>query len=87
MIAICPGATRTTMFNNVNTFLNMDPNFTKKFVKVVTGQSTEECGSNIVKAIEQGKNDSIWLLDNGNLELVKPPYYDWNKEEIYKAMD
>ncbi|XP_055912052.1 alcohol dehydrogenase-like [Eupeodes corollae] len=76
VMAICPGITMTGLWHEFdgNDTFPYSTQLSKKFFSA-EHQSAEECAVNFVKAMETGKNDSIWILDLGKLEEVKPKVY------------
>uniref|UniRef100_A0A0K8WA65 alcohol dehydrogenase n=1 Tax=Bactrocera latifrons TaxID=174628 RepID=A0A0K8WA65_BACLA len=72
-LAMCPGFTKTNITNNIHS------STTFKFCQEkaqryhnAKQQSAEECGKNMIKVIETGKNGGVYLLDLGNIEEI--PY-------------
>nr|BAD98169.1 alcohol dehydrogenase [Drosophila parabipectinata]BAD98189.1 alcohol dehydrogenase [Drosophila malerkotliana malerkotliana] len=68
-----PGITRTTLVHKFNSWLDVEPKVAEKLLEHPT-QTTQECATNFVKAIELNKNGGLWFLDKGTLEDI-----EWTK--------
>lgn len=73
-MAVCPGLTKTKLIEypeNSGTFDYVKEEVAK--VANVAGQEADICGKNIVKAMQTGKNGSIWICVCGNLREAAMP--------------
>lgn len=72
-LAICPGLTKTSLIkdNHLSTTFKFCQEIGKRY-RYAKVQSAEECGKNMIKVIETGKNGGVYLLDLGTIEEI--PY-------------
>ncbi|XP_055846512.1 alcohol dehydrogenase-like [Episyrphus balteatus] len=76
IMTICPGITVTGLWDTFhgNDTFSYSNKLTDEFCSA-KNQDAEVCAVNFVKAMETKKNGSIWILDLGKLEEVKPTKY------------
>lgn len=76
VMAICPGITMTGLWHEFegNDTFPYSTELSKQFFSA-NHQNADECAVNFVKAMETGKNASIWILDVGKLREVNPTTY------------
>ncbi|XP_055914635.1 alcohol dehydrogenase-like [Eupeodes corollae] len=76
IMTICPGITVTGLWDTFhgNDTFSYSKKLTDEFSSA-KNQNAEECAVNFMKAMETKKNGSIWILDLGKLEEVKPHKY------------
>uniref|UniRef100_A0A182WBG9 Alcohol dehydrogenase n=1 Tax=Anopheles minimus TaxID=112268 RepID=A0A182WBG9_9DIPT len=71
-IIICPGGTRTRMFENVRQLsieIQALQKMFREFKHPFAPQSPDVVGACVVQAIEQGENGSTWICNDGKISI------------------
>ncbi|XP_041774710.1 alcohol dehydrogenase 1-like [Anopheles merus] len=75
-IIICPGGTRTRMFENCRTLsieIEVLQTMFREFKHPYAPQSPDVVGACIVQAIVEGDNGSTWICNDGKIEIHSYP--------------
>ncbi|XP_068142324.1 alcohol dehydrogenase 1-like [Drosophila tropicalis] len=75
-ITICPGMTDTGLLDDMSskTIFDFETPLNKIAAKIKR-QKAEDCARNLVKAIEEGKNGDVLMLELGTITEVKIPIH------------
>ncbi|XP_054745072.1 alcohol dehydrogenase [Anastrepha obliqua] len=71
LYTICPGITDTKHWDNVHCFQGKYLGLKERSRHAFPSQSTLDCATNIIKAIQAHKNGSTWMCDLGQLKMVE----------------